>query len=145
MQVLFLAALIDALHSALENRVIALDGVGVNIPTDPFFLAVVHGFMAGELATEKLVPTAPSVITALSRWIQSKKLTSERLTGIYLARIEKFDPKLRAIITLNKEGALKAARQADQEIAAGKYRGPLHGIPYGVKDLLDTAGLAAGE
>ena len=75
-------------------------------------------------------------VTALSRWIQSKKLTSERLTGIYLARIEKFDPKLRAIITLNKEGALAAARQADKEIAAGKYRGPLHGIPYGVKDLL---------
>ena len=83
-----------------------------------------------------------SPVTALSRWIQSKKLTSERLTGIYLARIEKFDPKLHAIITLNKEGALAAARQADKEIAAGKYRGPLHGIPYGVKDLLDTAGIA---
>jgi len=81
-------------------------------------------------------------VTALSRWIQSRKLTSERLTGIYLARIEKFDPKLRCIITLNEEGALAAARQADKEIAAGKYRGPLHGIPYGVKDLLDTVGLA---
>jgi Asp-tRNA(Asn)/Glu-tRNA(Gln) amidotransferase A subunit family amidase len=81
-------------------------------------------------------------VTALSRWIQGRKLTSERLTSIYLARIEKFDPKLRCIITLNKEGALAVARQADKEIAAGKYRGPLHGIPYGVKDLLDTAGIA---
>ncbi len=81
-------------------------------------------------------------VTALSRWIQSKKLTSERLTQIYLARIEKYDPRLRCIITLNKDGALAQARQADKEIAAGKYRGPLHGIPYGVKDLLDTAGIA---
>ncbi|MGH7734570.1 MAG: amidase, partial [Gemmatimonadales bacterium] len=80
-------------------------------------------------------------VTVLSRWIQSRQLTSERLTRIYLARIERFDPELRCIITLNKDGALAAARRADQEIAAGKYRGPLHGIPYGVKDLLDTAGI----
>ncbi len=80
-------------------------------------------------------------VTRLSRWIESRKLTSERLTNIYLARIEKFDPQLRAIITLTKDPALEAARQADREIAAGKYRGPLHGIPFGVKDLLDTAGI----
>jgi Asp-tRNA(Asn)/Glu-tRNA(Gln) amidotransferase A subunit family amidase len=77
-------------------------------------------------------------VTQLSRWIESRKLTSERLTNIYLRRIERFDPKLRAIITLTKDHALARAKQADAEIAAGKYRGPLHGIPYGVKDLLDT-------
>jgi Asp-tRNA(Asn)/Glu-tRNA(Gln) amidotransferase A subunit family amidase len=77
-------------------------------------------------------------VTQLSRWIESRKLTSERLTNIYLKRIERFDPKLRAIITLTKDHALARAKQADAEIAAGKYRGPLHGIPYGVKDLLDT-------
>jgi len=77
-------------------------------------------------------------VTQLSRWIESRKLTSERLTNIYLGRIERFDPKLRAIITLTKDQALARAKQADAEIAAGKYRGPLHGIPYGVKDLLDT-------
>ena len=81
-------------------------------------------------------------VTQLSRWIESKALTSERLTSIYLRRIEQFDPKLRCIITLPKAFALAQARKADAEIAAGKYRGPLHGIPYGVKDLLDTAGIA---
>ena len=77
-------------------------------------------------------------VTQLSRWIETKKLTSERLTNIYLNRIEKFDGKLRSIITLTKDHALARARTADAEIASGKYRGPLHGIPYGVKDLLDT-------
>ncbi|HEY7171591.1 MAG TPA: amidase, partial [Vicinamibacterales bacterium] len=80
-------------------------------------------------------------VTKLSRWIESKALSSERLTNIYLRRIEQFDPKLRCIITLTKDVALAQATQADAEIAAGKYRGPLHGIPYGVKDLLDTAGI----
>jgi Asp-tRNA(Asn)/Glu-tRNA(Gln) amidotransferase A subunit family amidase len=77
----------------------------------------------------------------LSRWIESRQLTSERLTHIYLDRIQKFDSKLRAIITLTAELALQQARRADQEIAAGKYRGALHGIPWGGKDLLDTAGI----
>ena len=81
-------------------------------------------------------------VTRLSRWIETKALSSERLTTIYLRRIEQFDPKLRCIITLTKDAALTRARQADAEIAAGKYRGPLHGIPYGVKDLLDTKGIA---
>jgi len=81
-------------------------------------------------------------VTHLSRWIESGKITSERLTNIYLRRIEQFDPKLRCIITLTRDAALGQARKADAEIAAGRYRGPLHGIPFGVKDLLDTAGIA---
>ena len=78
----------------------------------------------------------------LSRWIETRKLSSERLTEIYLKRIAKFDPKLRCVITLTRELALTQARQADREIASGKYRGPLHGIPWGGKDLLDTASIA---
>ena len=81
-------------------------------------------------------------VTRLSRWIERRQLTSERLTNIYLSRIERFDAKLRSVITLTKTHALAQAKQADAEIAAGRYRGPLHGIPYGVKDLLDTAGIA---
>ena len=80
-------------------------------------------------------------VTKLSRWIESRRLTSERLTNIYLRRLQKFDPKLRCVITLTRDLALAQARQADREIAAGKYRGPLHGIPWGAKDLLDTAGI----
>jgi Asp-tRNA(Asn)/Glu-tRNA(Gln) amidotransferase A subunit family amidase len=82
-----------------------------------------------------------SPVTRLSRWIEHKALTSERLTNIYLRRIEQFDPTLRCIITLTRDAALAQAKQADAEIAAGRYRGPLHGIPFGVKDLLDTAGI----
>jgi Asp-tRNA(Asn)/Glu-tRNA(Gln) amidotransferase A subunit family amidase len=78
----------------------------------------------------------------LSRWIQSRRLTSKRLTDIYLDRLQRFDPKLRCVITLTKDLALQQATQADAEIAAGRYRGPLHGIPWGSKDLLDTAGIA---
>ena len=81
-------------------------------------------------------------VTHLSRWIESKQLTSTRLTNIYLTRIDRLNLEDRAIITLTKDHALTRAAQADQEIRAGKYRGPLHGIPYGVKDLLDTAGIA---
>jgi Asp-tRNA(Asn)/Glu-tRNA(Gln) amidotransferase A subunit family amidase len=80
-------------------------------------------------------------VTHLSRWIEQRKLTSERLTQIYLRRIEQFDPKLRCIITLTRDLALAQAKKADEEIAAGRYRGPLHGIPWGGKDLLDTAGI----
>jgi len=80
-------------------------------------------------------------VTQLSRWIETRKLTSERLTNIYLKRLEQFDPKLHCVITLTRDLALKQAKQADAEIAAGKYRGPLHGIPWGGKDLLDTAGI----
>lgn len=81
-------------------------------------------------------------VTLLSRWIESKALSSERLTRIYLDRIARLDGKMRSVITLVADHALTRAKQADREIAAGKYRGPLHGIPYGVKDLLDTGGIA---
>src|SRR5438067_3073934 len=80
-------------------------------------------------------------VTKLSRWIEHRELTSERLTHTYLNRIEQFDPRLRSVITLTRDLALAQAKKADAEIAAGKYRGPLHGIPYGAKDLLDTANI----
>jgi Asp-tRNA(Asn)/Glu-tRNA(Gln) amidotransferase A subunit family amidase len=80
-------------------------------------------------------------VAQLSRWIESRQLTSERLTEIYLDRLARFDPKLHCVITLTRDHALEQARRADAEIAAGRYRGPLHGIPWGAKDLLDTAGI----
>ena len=90
-------------------------------------------------ASEDAIAFAP--VWQLSRWIESRKLTSTRLTGIYLNRLERFNSQLRCVITLTREHALAQARQADAEIAAGLYRGPLHGIPWGAKDLLDTAGI----
>ncbi|MGC1913200.1 MAG: amidase [Candidatus Acidiferrales bacterium] len=82
-----------------------------------------------------------ATVPQLSRWIEARQLTSERLTNIYLDRMARFNPTLRCVITPTRELALMQARRADAEIAAGKYRGPLHGIPWGAKDLLDTAGI----
>jgi Asp-tRNA(Asn)/Glu-tRNA(Gln) amidotransferase A subunit family amidase len=90
-------------------------------------------------ASEEDIAFAP--VTQLSRWIETRKLTSERLTQICLQRLEKFDAKLRCVITLTRDLAMTQAKRADAEIAAGKHRGPLHGIPWGAKDLLDTAGI----
>ena len=90
-------------------------------------------------ASDEDIAFAP--VTRLSRWIETRKLTSERLTNIYLQRIERFNPTLLCVITPTRELAMAQAKQADLEIAAGHYRGPLHGIPWGAKDLLDTAGI----
>jgi len=88
-------------------------------------------------ASEAHIAFAP--LWKLSRWVETRQLTSRYLTDIYLKRIAKFDPKLRCVITLTRELALTQAAQADHEISSGHYRGPLHGIPWGGKDLLDTA------
>ena len=80
-------------------------------------------------------------VAHLSRWIEQRQLTSTRLTRIYLDRLERFNPQLRCAITITHDLAIQQAEQADDEIGRGKYRGPLHGIPWGGKDLLDTAGI----
>jgi len=116
----------------------AIAGVGTGPARDRFVRTV--GDMAPLPANDADIAYAP--VTQLSRWIEKKALTSERLTNIYLDRIARHDARLRAVITVTKDAALAQARAADGEIAAGKYRGPLHGIPFGVKDLLDTAGIA---
>ncbi len=72
--------------------------------------------------------------------IKSKKITSVELTELYLNRLKKFGDTLQCVISLLENTALEQARAADAEIAKGKYRGPLHGIPYGVKDLLAVKG-----
>lgn len=95
---------------------------------------------AGPLpARDEDIAFAP--VTSLARWIESRALSSERLTRIYLERFDRFDPKLRCAITVTRDRALAEARRADAEVAAGTYRGPLHGIPWGAKDLVDTAGI----
>lgn len=76
----------------------------------------------------------------LAELIRTHKVTSEQLTKMYLARLKKYGLKLECTITLTEELALKLAKRADEEIAKGKYRGPLHGIPYGAKDLLAVRG-----
>ncbi len=79
-------------------------------------------------------------ITELSGFIRNRQLTSKRLTEIYIARLKKYGPMLRCVINLTEELAMKQAARADMEIAAGRYRGPLHGIPWGAKDLISVPG-----
>ena len=81
-------------------------------------------------------------LTHLSGWLRQGALTSTRLTEIYLDRLERIAPTLECAVTVTRELALAQAAAADREIAAGRTRGPLHGIPWGAKDLLDTAGIA---
>jgi Asp-tRNA(Asn)/Glu-tRNA(Gln) amidotransferase A subunit family amidase len=77
-------------------------------------------------------------MTVLAALIKSRRVTSMQLTRMYLNRLKKYDPVLKCVVTRTEELALKQAEKADQEIAAGKYRGVLHGIPWGAKDLLAT-------
>lgn len=79
-------------------------------------------------------------VNQLAVLIKNKKITSERLTKIYLNRIKTYSDTLQCLITLLEGPALEKARAMDQELASGKYRGPLHGIPYGIKDLLSVKG-----
>ncbi len=80
-------------------------------------------------------------IGELAALIKSRQLTSEKLTRFYLDRLKKFGPKLECVVTLTEDLALEQARRADKEISGGKYRGPLHGIPFGAKDLLAAKGI----
>ncbi|MBC6611878.1 amidase [Hymenobacter sp. BT507] len=79
-------------------------------------------------------------VRQLGELLRTRQLSSEELTQFCLARLKKYDPQLHCVISLTEELALQQARQADQEIRAGKYRGPLHGIPFGVKDLFSAKG-----
>ncbi|MFP6596313.1 MAG: amidase, partial [Candidatus Hydrogenedentota bacterium] len=90
----------------------------------------------------------PRNLDALAHWslidlaglIKSKKITARELTEMYIARLKRHTPELHCVITLTEERALRQADEADKEIASGKYRGPLHGIPWGAKDLLAVKG-----
>ena len=80
-------------------------------------------------------------VTELSALVKARKVSSTDLTRMYLARLKKYSPKLLCVITLTEDHALEQAAEADKEIRAGKYRGPLHGIPFGAKDLFNTKGI----
>jgi Asp-tRNA(Asn)/Glu-tRNA(Gln) amidotransferase A subunit family amidase len=111
-----------------------------------------HGAAAFQRATFTVpkwtgpVPNDPETIAflpahRLSALLRERKLTSSQVTRIYLDRIKRLDPQLLCAVTIMEERAMAEAAKADAEIKAGKYRGPLHGIPYGVKDLFSTKGV----
>ncbi|PYO16745.1 MAG: amidase [Gemmatimonadetes bacterium] len=79
-------------------------------------------------------------IPELGRLLRARKLSSTDLTELYLERLERFGPRYNCVVTVTPERALAEAATADRELRAGRVRGPLHGIPYGVKDLLAAKG-----
>jgi Asp-tRNA(Asn)/Glu-tRNA(Gln) amidotransferase A subunit family amidase len=125
------------------------DGLAPATTWNPTIPGVTNAVREDRFVRSKEVPSLPAKeediafapVTHLSRWIEKRQITSTRLTNIYLERLERFNPQLRCAITITRDLALQQAKQADEEIAHGKYRGPLHGIPWGGKDLLDTAGI----
>jgi len=80
-------------------------------------------------------------LVELSHWLRTGQISSVKLTELYLARIARFGPKLECIALVTPGRAMRQAQAADAKLAAGEWLGPLHGVPYGLKDLFDTAGL----
>lgn len=92
-------------------------------------------------ANDITADTLYASVRELGTLLRTQKVTSVVLTEAYLDRLDKLGPKLGAVVTITRDLALKESRQADEEIKAGRYRGPLHGIPYGIKDLVATRGI----
>ena len=150
--------LVDHRNSALRVRTLHLANsvapisvfnplpIGTPVPSPAAPLPVRLGSAAktSALSSSVLASQEETVAFATARELgealRLRKLTSVALTKMYLARLKRYDPTLHFVITLTEERALAQAEQADREIAAGKYRGPLHGIPWGAKDLLAVKG-----
>ena len=77
----------------------------------------------------------------LGQWLRKREVTSKHLTQLSLSRLKQFNPRLNCVITLTEDIAMKQAELADRELDAGQWRGPLHGVPWGAKDIMDTAGI----
>jgi len=136
---------IEALHKIpLDNSIspaIVFDPLppGKKIPTEPK-RAMVRSTVALRSVPRDLEDLAFLPVTELSELVRRGRVTSMQLTRMYLARLKKYDPVLKCVITLTEDRALRQASAADTEISRGRYRGPLHGIPWGAKDLLAVRG-----
>jgi hypothetical protein len=95
---------------------------------------------AATSAPKNVEDLAFATVRELAQLVQTRKVSSLALTEMYLQRLKRYNPTLKFVVTLTEERALAQAKKADAEIAAGKYRGPLHGLPWGAKDLLAAKG-----
>ena len=116
-----------------------LPGMKFETERRPLRLSAAPAVHAGGLP-KNLEDVAFYSVRQLSELVKSKKVSSTALTEMYLARLKRYDPVLHFVITLTEDRARAQAKEADKEIAAGKYRGPLHGLPWGAKDLLAVKG-----
>ncbi len=116
-----------------------LPGMKFETERRPLRLSAAPAVHAGGLP-KNLEDVAFYSVRQLSELVKSKKVSSTALTEMYLARLKRYDPVLHFVITPTEDRAKAQAKEADKEIAAGKYRGPLHGLPWGAKDLLAVKG-----
>ncbi|MGH7632701.1 MAG: amidase, partial [Gemmatimonadaceae bacterium] len=136
--------LIEALHAVtLPNAVapaVRFDALLPGTVPDTHQRRMVRSTVEMPAVPAELDGLAFLPVTQLSELVRRRKVTSTQLTTMYLARLKKYDPVLHCVVTLTEERALAHAKAADAEIARGRYRGPLHGIPWGAKDLLAVKG-----
>jgi len=147
-------SMLDDLNDNLERHV-AVRSVSIenSVPPALLFNPIPPGFafdrrqnplemspVRGLVVPDDLEELAFYSVRDLAELVRTRRVTSTELTKLALRRLQKFDSQLHCVITLTEELALKQAAGADEEIASGKYRGPLHGIPYGAKDLLAVRG-----
>lgn len=159
---------ITGLQFTEEERELMLDGVNENLEAYDKLRAIpldnsvppalqFNPLPAGAAPEVKLgknrrtkvqLPPLPSDLEEVAFWpavylaelVRRKKVSARELTEMYLARLRRYDPHLKCVVTLTEERAIEQARRADDELARGRYRGPLHGLPWGAKDLLATRG-----
>jgi Asp-tRNA(Asn)/Glu-tRNA(Gln) amidotransferase A subunit family amidase len=163
------AAALAGVPLTAEQRTMMLDGLNqqrksydairaLHIPNDvapayifdplPPGFAVDTGHQPMRMSKAPAITHAPSnledlaflSVRELSEYVRTKKVSSTALTEMYLSRLKRYDPTLHFVVTLTEERATTQAREADRDIAAGRYRGPLHGLPWGAKDLLAVKG-----
>src|SRR5580698_3492885 len=129
----------------------------LSIPNDvapPFYFSAITPGMKVNRTREPIRASAPKVkrpadleevafwpIVQLSQLLKTRQVTSTELTQMYLARLHKYNDKLNCVVTFLDDIALAQSKQADAEIASGKYKGPLHGIPWGAKDIIAVKGV----
>jgi Asp-tRNA(Asn)/Glu-tRNA(Gln) amidotransferase A subunit family amidase len=113
---------------------------GMKLDTERRPMRISEAPAAGALVSGGEDALAFATVRELAELVKTRKVSSVALTKMYLERLKKYDPRLHFVITLTEERALQQATEADKEIAAGRYRGPLHGIPWGAKDLLAVKG-----
>lgn len=144
--------LAEQIELAVRRRAVKLPNA---LPPATLFDPRLPGFTMPAQATPNIPRNAPALPVAdveiafapvrhLSAWIAGGQLSSVRLTRIYLERIRRHDPTLFSFAMVTDSVALAQAERADALLAAGTWRGPLHGVPYGAKDVLDTAGITTG-
>lgn len=113
---------------------------GMKLETEKRPMKISTSAKANSAAPKNLEDVAFYSVRQLAELVRSHKVSSTALTQMYLERLKRYDPVLKFVITLTEERALAQAKEADREIASGKYRGPLHGLPWGAKDLLAVKG-----